>query len=117
VAVEIVPALADMLRRQFPAAHVESGDFLTLADTLGQFDVLLLNPPFANAVDIEHIQTAMRLLKPAGRLVAICAGGPRQHDALRPWVEARGGLWEPLPAGTFLESGTGVNTVLLAITV
>ncbi len=116
VAVEIVLALADMLRRQFPVARVECGDFLALTDSLGLFDVILLNPPYADAADIKHIQAAMGLLKPRGRLVALCAGGPRQHDALRPLVEARGGLWEPLPAGTFLESGTGVNAVLLAIT-
>jgi hypothetical protein len=50
-----------------------------------------------------------------GRLVAICADGPRQNATLKPLAEDSGGTWEPLPAGTFKEQGTGVNTVLLVI--
>ena len=52
---------------------------------------------------------------PLAGLVAICAGGPRQAAELRPMVDAMGGTWEPLPADTFRESGTGVNTVLLCV--
>jgi hypothetical protein len=33
---------------------------------------------------------ALKMLKPGGRLVAICANGPRQNDKLRPIVESRG---------------------------
>jgi len=75
-----------------------------------------MNPPFANAQDIEHIQHAFSLLKVRGRLVAICANGPRQNDRLRPFVEELGGTWEVLPADTFKASGTSVNTVLLWLT-
>jgi hypothetical protein len=49
-----------------------------------------MNPPFANADDIKHIMHALKMLKPGGRLVAICANGPRQNDKLRPIVESRG---------------------------
>jgi hypothetical protein len=38
-----------------------------------------LNPPFGNADDIKHIMHAWKMLKPGGRLVAICANGPRQN--------------------------------------
>jgi len=38
-----------------------------------------MNPPFENGADIKHIQHAMKMLKPGGRLVAICANGPRQQ--------------------------------------
>jgi hypothetical protein len=75
-----------------------------------------MNPPFADAQDIAHITHAMTMLKPGGRLVAICANGPRQNDKLKPLVEQAGEKWEPLPADTFRESGTGVNTVLLTLT-
>lgn len=74
-----------------------------------------MNPPFANGADIAHILHARRFLAPGGRLVAICAGGPRQAAKLRPLVEACGGEWEPLPAGTFKDAGTGVSTVLLTL--
>lgn len=90
-------------------------DFLECED-LGTFDCVVMNPPFANAADIAHILKARSLLKPSGRLVAICAAGPRQAEALRPLVEACGGLWEPLPPDTFTEQGTQVRTVLLTLT-
>jgi len=48
-----------------------------------------------------------------GIVVAICAGGPRQKEALEPLAS----YWEPLPPGTFHAAGTGVNTVLLTIEV
>jgi hypothetical protein len=63
---------------------------------------------FANADDIKHIMHALKMLKPGGRLVAICANGPRQNDQLRPIVKARGGIWEELPSDTFISTGTSV---------
>jgi len=75
-----------------------------------------MNPPFVNGQDIQHITHALHMLKPGGRLVAICANGPRQQEKLRPIVEQHGGRWESLPADTFKDSGTGVNTVLLRLT-
>lgn len=56
------------------------------------------------------------MLKPGGRLVAICANGPRQNSILKPLVDAQGGLWEELPPDTFHSSGTSVRTVLMTIT-
>jgi hypothetical protein len=53
------------------------------------------------------------MLKPGGRLVA--ANGPRQNDKLKPIVEARGGIWEELPANTFIDAGTSVRTILLML--
>lgn len=115
-AVELNTRLAGILKSVTNTAdHVHEGDFLELAPDLGKFDRVLMNPPFKNAEDIKHIMQALTMLKPGGRLVAICANGPRQSDALRPVVEDRGGTWEALPVDTFRESGTGVNTVLLVI--
>lgn len=96
------------------ADRVVCADFLQCAD-LGSFDRVLMNPPFADAQDIAHIQQARALLKPGGVLVAICVNGPRQNEKLRPLVEGCGGVWEPLPGDTFKESGTQVNTVLLTL--
>ena len=90
-------------------------DFLQCGDELGKFDAVLMNPPFENAADIKHITHALTMLKPGGRLVAICANGPRQQAVLRPLVEARGGEWEDLPPDTFKEQGTGVRTALMMI--
>jgi 16S rRNA G1207 methylase RsmC len=83
---------------------------------IGQFDAVVMNPPFENAADVRHIVHALRMVKPGGRLVAICANGPRQQAVLRPLVEQHGGEWEELPADTFKAEGTGVRTALLTLT-
>lgn len=78
-------------------------------ETLGYFDVILMNPPFENGADIKHIKHALTFLKPKGVLVAICANGPRQGDQLGPLAES----WEALPSDTF--KGTGVHAAMLVI--
>lgn len=105
-AVEINEGLADRLRLRFD--DVKQADFLA-CDRLGTFDRVLMNPPFEHGADIKHVLHARSLLNPGGRLVAICAGGPRQEAVLRPLAAT----WEELPAGTF--AGTGVRAVLLTI--
>lgn len=121
VAVEVSRPLADSLRARFETysrpglgIEVHAADFLQDM-AIGRFDAVIMNPPFIGGADIKHIKRALQYLKPGGRLVAICAGGPRQAAELRPMVDAMGGTWEPLPADTFRESGTGVNTVLLCV--
>lgn len=116
VAVEINAALGGRLDASRRAVVI--GDFLKCTpETLwGSFDRILMNPPFANADDIRHIRHALGMLKPGGRLVAICANGPRQNAQLRPLVEQHGGEWEDLPPDTFAESGTAVNTALFTLT-
>lgn len=79
---------------------------------LGQYDRVLMNPPFEKGGDIKHIRRALRLLRPGGRLVAICAAGPRQLEALQPLGE-----WELLPEGAFKDAGTNVRTALLTVSV
>ena len=81
---------------------------------LGSFHAVLMNPPFGLLADTAHIDTvkhALRYLKPGGRLVAICANGPRQKKELQPLAST----WEELPADTFAASGTHVRAVLLTI--
>ena len=113
-AVEVEPNMARALLDSRFLDNVFCADFMTW-ETSERFDRVIMNPPFANMQDIAHIRRAFELLKPGGRLVAICAGGPRQADQLLPWVESLGGTWEPLPAGTFKESGTDVSSVLLVV--
>lgn len=110
-AVEINHNLAAALRRNklLPGVEVVEGDFLEQNNSLGTFDAILMNPPFENGSDIKHIRHARTFLKPSGVLVAICANGPRQREALMDECEH----WEDLPIGTFAESGTNVNTALV----
>jgi protein-L-isoaspartate O-methyltransferase len=112
-AVEINPTLAHRLAffDCLGADRVHPKDFLTCNGDLGKFDRVLMNPPFENGADIKHILHAISFLKPGGRLVALCAAGPRQNDKLRPLAH----VWEELPADTFKDAGTGVRAALLVI--
>lgn len=85
------------------------------------FDRILMNPPFANGQDVEHVRHAYDLLKPGGVLVAIT--GPsawsnqdKRSRAWREWLdEVPVDLEEDLPAGTFAASGTDVAAKLLVL--
>jgi phospholipid N-methyltransferase len=122
VGYEINFDLCLVLRQTFPSYKLQpiQADILEVApsnsvntrptgETAGLYPRILMNPPFANGQDIAHIKHAMKFLAPGGRLVAICANGPRQQEQLKPLVDS----WEDLPRDTFKESGTGVNTALL----
>lgn len=109
-AVEINRVLADRIQERYPAANVYCNDFvLEERATLGTFDRVIMNPPFDHGLDIRHINHALDLLNYGGRLVAICANGPRQRAEFEPIAD----LYEPLPADTF--AGTGINTAIVVI--
>ena len=86
------------------------------------YDRIVMNPPFSNDLDIQHVRKAYDLLKPNGRLVAIVSGmaGRRQrasNSEFMEWLEELGGTIEPLPDGSFKSSfrPTGVSTQLVVI--
>lgn len=108
-AVEINHGLAKLAEPY--ADRVVARDFLQCNGDIGTFDRVVMNPPFANGIDVVHVRHALNKLKSGGRLVAIVAGGPKQKAALEPLAS----LWEPLPDDTFKEQGTSVRTVLLVI--
>lgn len=111
VAVEVNNALCRRLNTLPASGRTIEADFLACNGELGVFQRIIMNPPFDNGADIKHILHALHMLEPGGRLVALCANGPRQQDALRPLATR----WEPLPAGSFKQSGTMVNVTLLVI--
>jgi hypothetical protein len=116
VAVEINGDLTEALDKSGLAQRIICTDFLTCTvegepSSLGRFDCVIMNPPFVNGADIKHIQHARKFLKSGGRLVALCANGPRQREALQDESEH----WEDLPAGSFAAEGTGVNVALLVL--
>lgn len=122
---EIQPGLAHELARVhgFPTWQ---GDFLkaTPAD-LGQFDVVLMNPPFDRGRDCDHVRHAWQFVKPGGKLVAIMAaraeyGDDARHKALHRLIDGAQSCygrdpWHDLPPGSFAHAGTQVNTVALTL--
>ena len=114
--IEINPALCKSLEAS--GFSVVCYDFLAATseepvcpDSKDGFDRVLLNPPFGQAQDVAHIKHALTFLAPGGRLVAICANGPRQQAELRLLATT----WEELPEGTFVDAGTNVRTVLMTV--
>jgi phospholipid N-methyltransferase len=107
-AVEINRELSDSLQRRYPFVRVHCRDFLECND-LGTFDRIVMNPPFTRGSDIKHIEHARKFLSPGGRLVSLCAAGPRQREKLQ-----RGGYqWIDLPAGSFKSEGTDVASAIV----
>lgn len=121
VCCEIQERNAERLR-VLPVEDVVCCDFLTefLIDDAGLFDAAIMNPPFTKGQDRQHVQHAFEFLKPNGVLVSVMSAGvetgtTKSHVAFREWVDDLEGEFLPIPPGTFKESGTGVNTVLLVI--
>jgi predicted RNA methylase len=118
--VEIQAALSNELGGQGHARTVH-GDFfdMTLTD-LGQFDRIVMNPPFDGRRDIDHVNHAVQFLAPGGVLVAIMSASVEFRETpkaivFRQMIERMGGRIIDLPDGSFRESGTMVNTVLVTL--
>lgn len=107
-AVEVNAYLARHLEVLKQVDDLHRCDFLEF--TTGSYDRIVMNPPFSGGADIAHIEHALTLLAPGGRLVALCAAGPRQRERLAPL-----GTWEDLPEGSFNEAGTNVRVALLIV--
>lgn len=113
-------SLAEILRLK--GHQVMQADFTECsAASVQLYDAVLMNPPFENGQDCEHVQAAWSYVKPGGALVAIMGAGVLQrengkHKTAREWLEAQGAEFVTVPAGTFRESGTGVASVMVALT-
>ena len=100
-------------------AVIEVADFLSIPPELC-YDRVIMNPPFARQADIHHVNHALKFLKPGGLLVSVMSSGVtfrsnRLTTEFRSMIDERGGEIMPLPEGSFKESGTGVNTVIVKI--
>ena len=83
------------------------------------YDRIIMNPPFGDRRDAEHVRHAFDLLKPSGRLVAIMGEGvffgqDKKAQAFRNWLEEVGGTSEKLDEGTFMDPSLPVNTAVNA---
>ena len=86
-----------------------------------RYDRIIMNPPFEHQADIDHVTAAFGLLAPNGILVAIMSASVIFRENKKT-AEFREKILEPncthlehLPAGTFKESGTMVNTIILRL--
>lgn len=99
--------------------RTSNSDFMA-ANVFGYFDRVLMNPPFENQQDIDHVRHAFKFLKEGGRLVSVMGAGAfynsnKKATEFRAWADNLGAEYFPLPDNSFKASGTGVATYLIII--
>lgn len=119
--IDLNPACVEVLVRYGFTASI-CGDFLAIPhERLPKYDVVLMNPPFANGQDCDHICHAWSFLKPGGRMAAICGSGALTNGNSKAglfqfFVRDIGATVTRLEPGAFAESGTMVNAALIFAT-
>lgn len=99
--------------------NVVGSDFLEYKGKM--YDRIIMNPPFENFQDIDHVKHAYSLLKPGGKIIAIMGAGVKNSRSkaveFREWLDDMGSYIDDLPEGSFknAERSTGVNTVMVTI--
>lgn len=83
------------------------------------FDRVAMNPPFAKQADIAHVEHAAKFLKPGGRLVSVMSPTWQTRStkiaaSFRAFLQALNAVVVELPSGSFKDSGTGVNAVIVS---
>lgn len=83
------------------------------------FDRVVMNPPFEQRADVDHVLHAYGFLNSTGILVSIMSTGilfckREKSVTLRHLIEAKGDI-EELPTGAFRASGTNVQTVMVTL--
>lgn len=97
--------------------NVLTGNFLVTVPT-GDFDFVVMNPPFYGKHYAKHVRHAYDFLKPGGMLVAILPITARYDHGLLDDLGAHSrydGPWSDLPVGSFSESGTNINTTVFKV--
>jgi phospholipid N-methyltransferase len=86
------------------------------------YNKIIMNPPFENGQDIDHVNHALSLLKDGGKLVAIVSEGPffrqyKKDQAFRQMLEEQGALVSRPFKEAFKDSfnSTGVTVRIVTI--
>ncbi|MFV8755737.1 methyltransferase [Nannocystaceae bacterium ST9] len=133
-------AIAEVIRERHPDAKLDvielqyslrtilqdqgftpiGNDFMRFVGGGVEYDRIVMNPPFEKRQDTIHIDHALDLLAPGGRLVAVASAslatrGDEDTEKLRSRIAQLGGRILKLPEGSFAASGTDVHTVLVVV--
>lgn len=85
-----------------------------------QFDKIIMNPPFANKMDLIHTTLAYNILRQGGRPISLIAENSLYYDRpithkFNAFLKSCGATVTEIPHGTFKESGTNVDVVMITI--
>ena len=118
-AVELSNDLRDILTEK--GFNLVGSDFMA-TEPAGEYDAVVMNPPFSNNMDIDHVKHAYAHLKPGGRLVAIVSSmaGERSNNKnkqFKEWLNGLGATEEMMPEGSFKNSmnPTSVRTKIIEL--
>ena len=118
-AVELSGELRDILTEK--GFNLVGSDFMA-TEPAGEYDAVVMNPPFSNDMDIDHVKHAYAHLKPGGRLVAIVSSmaGERSNNKnkqFKEWLDSLGATEEMMPEGSFKNSmnPTSVRTKIIEL--
>ena len=118
-AVELASDLRDILQEK--GFSLVGNDFMETAPSQ-RYDAVIMNPPFSNDMDIDHVRHAFAHLKPGGRLAAIVSSmagqrSNKKNKAFREWLDYLGASEEMMPEGAFKDSlnPTSVRTKIITI--
>lgn len=97
-------------------------DFLKMDDLPAKYRWILMNPPFADQQDIEHVSYALSKLRPTGPVALVAIMSPtwqtsetKRARAFRAELQKWKTEVRELPVGAFKESGTHVRTTMLRV--
>ena len=131
--------IADVIRDEAPEADLSTIEWNnTLSEILkvkehkvvgadffehkGEYDRIIMNPPFEKGADIDHVRHAYGQLGPGGKVVAIMGEGSffrseKKYTDFREWLDELGGTSEKMETGSFkkMEKATGVSSRIVVI--
>ena len=113
--IELLPVNREhLLKNGFNLIH---DDFMTFKPEK-EYNVIVMNPPFAKQQDIAHVTKAINIAKRC--VIAITGAGvlfrtDKKSIEFRELVKSHGGTIAELPSNSFKESGTMTNTALVII--
>lgn len=101
---------------KIPNARLLGEDFLE--SEVSMYDKIIANPPFANNQDIKHVMKMWEHLSEGGQMAVIMSkhwqfASDKASKDFRAFVDSIDHDITELPAGSFKESGTNTETVMI----
>lgn len=116
---ELMEENRDYLRKSTLRFDLIGEDFMNHPEHI-KYDRIIANPPFSKNQDIIHLRKMYECLGHKGKLVCVTSqhwlyGREKVCQDFRSWLEMVACTKIPLEKGTFKESGTNVESMLIII--
>ncbi len=103
---------------KIPNARLLGNDFMEAE--VGIYDKIIANPPFTNNQDIKHVMKMWDHLAEGGQMAVIMSkhwqfASDKASKDFRSFVESNDYDITELPAGSFKESGTNIESLMLVL--